>query len=182
MRAQGLALSPPIRAAEEATRVAVVAGLCATTMLFASLTSAYLVRRSFDDWRPWPALWPFFLLACAAACSGAVEVAVRGNGRPRRLGLIALSLASGLYLLGALAVMASLLFAPGALESPFLAFVALLLGVHVAHALAGGFFAFWILRPGAPASSQFGRELVRGVTHFLTAILMAIVLLLFGLQ
>lgn len=182
MRALGLESSPPRRATEEAVLVAVVGGLCATSMLFASLTSAYLVRRSFDDWRPLPALWPIFLLACAIACSGAVEVAARGSMRARRRGLIGLGSASSFYLLGALSVIASLLSRPGGLESPFLAFVALLLSVHVAHALLGGVFAFWILRQADPAASEHGLRLVGWVTHFLTALLIAIVSLLFGLQ
>lgn len=168
---------PP--ALEAATRVAVVAALSATTMLFASLVSAYLVRRSFADWRPAPAWWPAMLLASAFAASGGVEVAARGEGSRRRLGFMGLVLASALYLAGALAVIASVTSGEGGLGMPFNAFVALLLSVHVAHAILGGAFAAWILRTGLPETAL---ELARLVTHFLTALLCAIVFLLFGLQ
>ena len=167
---------------EDATRIAVVAGLSATSMLFASLVSAYLVRRSFADWRPWPALWPFMLLAFAFAASGGIEVAARGEGRRRRLGFMGLAGASGLYLAGALAVIASVASGAGGLGMPFNAFVALLLGVHVVHAILGGAFAAWILRGRTGPPSENALVLARLVTHFLTALLCAIVFLLFVLQ
>jgi len=169
-------------ALESATRVAVVAALSATTMLFASLVSAYLVRRSFADWRPSPAWWPAVLLAFAFAASGAIEVATRGEGARRRLGFMGLALASGLYLSGALAVIAAVASGEGGLQMPFSAFVALLLSVHVVHSILGGAFAFWILREAAGGRSENALLLARLVTHFLTALLCAIVFLLFGLQ
>lgn len=169
-------------ARENATRVAVVAALSATTMLFASLVSAYLVRRSFADWRPSPAGWPAVLLAFAFAASGAIEFAVRGNGERRLLGFRGLALASGLYLAGALAVIGSVVSGEGGLEMPFNAFVALLLGVHVVHAILGGAFAFRVLRVEAGGPSENALLLARLVTHFLTGLLCAIVFLLFGLQ
>jgi heme/copper-type cytochrome/quinol oxidase subunit 3 len=167
-------------ALENATRVAVVAALSATTMLFASLVSSYLVRRSFADWRPSPAIWPVALLALAFAASLGIEVASRSAGVWRRRGFIGLALSSALYLAGALAVIRRV--AVSGLETPFNAFVALLLGVHVMHAILGGAFAFWILGddPGGPSANAF--LLARGVTHFLTALLLAVVFLLFGLQ
>jgi heme/copper-type cytochrome/quinol oxidase subunit 3 len=167
-------------ALENATRVAVVAALSATTMLFASLVSAYLVRRSFPDWRPSPAIWPVALLAFAFAASLGVEVASRSAGIWRRRGFMGLTLSSGLYLAGALAVIGRV--ASIGLETPFNAFVALLLGVHVVHAILGGAFASWILRADAGGPSENALLLARGVTHFLTALLLAIVFLLFGLQ
>ncbi len=166
---------------DAATRVAVVGALSATTMLFASLVSAYLVRRSFADWRPSPGWWPVALLAFAFAASAGVEVGARGEGRERRLGFMGLALASLLYLAGALAVIASVATGEGGLEMPFNAFVALLLGVHVAHAVLGGAFAFWILGQKTGASEN-ALVLARLITHFLTALLCAIVFLLFGLQ
>src|SRR5436190_1994186 len=100
------ALVPPSAdrsaAFENAARVAVVAALSATTMLFASLVSAYLVRRSFTDWRPAPSIGLLVLAAFALAASGGLEVAARGAGARRRLGLMSLALSSGLYLLGAI--------------------------------------------------------------------------------
>ena len=167
---------------ENAARVAVVAALSATTMHFASLVSAYLVRRSFADWRPSPALWPVALLAFAFAASGGIEIAARGEGRGRRLGFAGLALASALYLAGALAVIASVALAEGGLAMPFNAFVALLLSVHVVHAILGGAFASWILRVGPGGPSENALLLARLVTHFLTALLCAIVFLLFILQ
>ncbi len=60
----------PAPSVETASRVAVVAALAATTMLFASLASAYLVRRSFPDWTaPAPVPWPFVLLGCGTWAS-----------------------------------------------------------------------------------------------------------------
>lgn len=167
---------------ESATRVAVVGALSATTMLFASLVSAYLVRRSFADWRPSPAVWPVVLLAFAFAASGGIEAAARSMGIQRRHGFMGLAVASGLYLAGALSVIVSVASASGGLQAPFHAFVALLLSVHVVHAILGGAFAVWILRHDASDASPNGLLLVRGVTHFLTALLCAIVFLLFGLQ
>ena len=166
---------------ENATRVAVVAALSATTMLFASLVSAYLVRRSFADWRPSPAWWPVVLLAFAFAASAGVEVGARGEGRRRRLGFMGLALASLLYLAGALAVIASIASGEGGLEMPFNAFVALLLSVHVVHAILGGAFSAWILGNEGGASEN-ALVLARLVTHFLTALLCAIVFILFGLR
>ena len=167
---------------ESATRVAVVAALSATTMLFASLVSSYLVRRSFTDWRPSLAWWPAPLLAFAFAASGAIEVAARGEGGPRRLGFRVLATASVFYLAAASAVIASVASGEGGLEMPFNAFVALLLGVHVVHAILGGAFAAWILRDQARGPSENALLLARLVTHFLTALLGAIVFLLFVLQ
>jgi heme/copper-type cytochrome/quinol oxidase subunit 3 len=164
-----------------ATQIAVVAALAATSMLFASLASAYLVRRSFADWRPSPALWPLFLLGFALAASGGVEVAAR-NPKRRRQGLVVLGLGSGLYLAGATLVIASVVSGGGGLTMPFNAFVVLLLGVHAVHATLGAAFSFWILRLETPDSSEHALGLTRSVTHFLTALLCAIVFLLFGLQ
>lgn len=167
---------------ENATRVAVVASLGASTMLFASLLSAYLVRRSFADWRPSPALWPLVLLAFAFMASGGMEIAARSAGAGRRFGLQALALASGLYLAGAFGVIGSVASGEGGLQMPFNAFVALLLGVHVSHAIVGGGFAAWVLRVEGGGPADQGLRLARLVTHFLTALLCAIVFLLFGLQ
>ena len=181
---RGMTATSPGRAPafENATLVAVVAALSATTMLFASLVSAYLVRRSFADWRPSPAWWPAVLLAFAFAASAGVEIGARGEGRRRRFGFVGLALASLLYLAGALAVIASVVSGEGGLGMPFNAFVALLLGVHVAHAILGGAFAAWILGHDGADASENALVLARLVTHFLTALLCAIVFLLFGLQ
>lgn len=167
---------------ERSTSVAVVAALSATTMLFASLVSAYLVRRSFSDWRPSPAVWPVFLLAFGLSASVAIEVAVRSKGIGRRRGLISLGLASALYLVGALGVIFSIVRSEGGLTPPHRAFVVLLLGVHLAHAILGAAFAGSILRDVAPGPSENSLLLARLVTHFLTALLLAIVFLLFVLR
>lgn len=162
---------------ESATRVAVVAALSATTMLFAALLSAYLVRRSFADWQPASAVWPFFLLALAFWASTAIEVAARSDGSRRRLGFVSLLLASGLYLVGALAAIVSIADGEGGLTTPFHAFVVLLLSVHVVHAILGALFAVWMFREGV--ASENSLLLARLVTHFLAALLFAIVFLLF---
>lgn len=165
----------PHPALESASRVGVVAALAATTMLFASLASAYLVRRSFPDWTE-PALvpWPFALLACASWASMGIEAACRSEGRLRRRGLINLAGASALYLTGAIAVIASIARGEGGMTVPHQAFVALLLGVHVVHALLGGAFSFLAIRV-----PDQGLSLVRLVTHSLTTLLLAIFFLLF---
>ena len=170
-----LAVSPERRA--EAARVAVVGALAATTMLFASLMSAYLVRRSFSDWRANEALWPFVLVACALAASGGVEMASRAEGR-RRSGLRVLALFGLLYLAGAVGVIASIIKGPSGLASPHDAFAVLLLGVHAVHALLGTTFATHMLRDGSDAALS----LVRLVTHFLTLMLFGIVFVLFVLR
>jgi heme/copper-type cytochrome/quinol oxidase subunit 3 len=164
---------------ESATRVAVVAALSATAMLFASLASAYLVRRSFADWRASPANWPVALMAFAIAASLGIEVAAGASGTRRRLGLLSLALGSVLYLAGALAVIAGT--AVTGLTAPFNAFLVLLLSLHVLHAILGGAFASWILRSGEGEPSLHGLLLARLVTHFLSALLGAILFLLFVL-
>lgn len=163
----------------EAARVAVVGALAAATMLFASLVSAYLVRRSFADWRANEALWPAALLACAVVASAGVEAAGRAgaDGR-RRLGLRVLGLFSASYLAGALAVIASTIAGPSGLASPHDAFVVLLLGAHAAHATLGMAFASSMFR----GSVGTALPLVRLVTHFLTLMLFGIVFVLFVLR
>lgn len=170
-----LAVSPERRA--EAARVAVVGALAATTMLFASLVSAYLVRRSFADWRANEALWPFALVACAFAASVGVEMASRAESR-RRFGLRVLALFSALYLVGAGSVVASTVRGPSGLTSPHDAFVVLLLGVHAFHALLGMTFAKRMLDEASDAALS----LVRLVTHFLTLMLFGILFVLFVLR
>jgi heme/copper-type cytochrome/quinol oxidase subunit 3 len=169
-------------ALEKATRVAVVAALSATTMLFASLASAYLVRRSFADWRPSTAAWPFLLLGFGLAASVGIEVAARSLGRRRRQGFIALASANALYLLSALSVLVSIARGEGGLTAPWGAFVALLLGLHLVHALIATGFAAWILREAAGGPEDPGISLARLVTHFLTALLGAIIFILFVLR
>lgn len=182
MSASSSASVQPTPAFEGATRVAVVGALSATTMLFASLVSAYLVRRSFADWRPAPAAWPFGLLILASWASMAMEVAFRSEGRKRARAFMSLALASALYLIGALAVTVSIAVARGGLTAPHDAFIVMLLGVHVAHAILGAAFATWVLRDTAGGPSENSLLLARLVTHFLTALLFAIVFLLFVLQ
>lgn len=168
---------------DQALRVAVVAALSATVMLFASLVSAYLVRRSFEDWRPAAALWPWALMAFGLLASVGIEVASRAAGARRRPGLVALALASGLYLLTALVVIGSTVTSPRGLAAPHDAFVALLLGVHVLHAVLGAVFAVWALRGKAlRLSSGEPFILARLVTHFLTALLLGILFVLFVLR
>lgn len=165
---------------ESATRVAVVAALSATSMLFASVGSAYLVRRSFADWeQPPSSIWPFALLAFGLWASCGIEVASRTEGRNRRRGFRAAGLASGLYFLAALAVVVSIASGEGGLTAPHNAFIVLLLSVHLVHAILGAVFARWILRDATGDLSENTLFLVRLVTHFLTLILFAIVLLLF---
>ncbi len=170
----------PAPSLERAARVAVVAALAATTMLFASLASAYLVRRSFPDWTA-PALvpWPFVLLACGAWASIGIEAACRSEGRPRHRSLVNLAAASLLYLGGAITVIVSIASGEGRLAAPHEAFVVLLLGVHVVHAILGGGFSFLALRTSA---SDRSLPLVRLVTHSLTSLLFAIFFLLFVLR
>ena len=169
-------------AVRQATRVAVVAALGATAMLFASLMSAYVVRRSFADWRPFPSRWPFLLLALGLLASAGIEVAARSGAGRRRFGLITLGGASAAYLVAASAAIASTVLSGVGLSAPHPAFVALLLGVHLVHAVAATGFAGWLLRDakGLPSPDQL--FLARLVTHFLTALLVAILFLLFVLR
>ncbi len=181
MSVSAVAPVQPTPALERATRVAVVAALSATSMLFASMVSAYLVRRSFPDWRWSPAVWPLALLAFASWASMGMEVAFRSPGGKRAPGFMNLALASGLYLIGALAVIVSIALGPGGLGAPHHAFIVLLLSLHGAHALLGAAFAAWVLSEAAGGPSENGLFLARLVTHFLTALLFAIVFLLFVL-
>ena len=174
-----LASTPRSRAEESALRVAAVAALAATTMLFASLASALLVRRAFEDWRPAAAAWPWILLGFGLAASAGMEIAARFRGRRRARGFAVVGLASGLYLAGALFVLGSLVSGENGLSRPHDAFIALLLAVHVLHAILGAAFSAWVLRTASGAWSETGLALARLVTHFLTALLAFSLALLF---
>ncbi len=167
------------QAEESALRVAVVAALSATMMLFASLASALLVRRAFEDWRPASAAWPWILLGFGLAASAGMEMAARSGGGRRVAGFAVLGLSSSLYLAGALFVLGSLVSGESGLSRPHDAFIALLLGVHVLHAILGAAFAARVLRTASGESSDIGLALARLVTHFLTALLVFILALLF---
>ena len=172
-------------ASDQAIRVAVAAALSATTMLFASLASAFLVRRSFPDWSETsPSAWPLALIACAFAASIAVEDAARTDGPRRRRALRALALSSALYLIAAGVVVVSFAFDETGLAAPQDAFVVLLLSLHVVHGLLGAAFATWALGQVdaiSPADSVGLVLMVRQVTHFLTVLLAAILFLLYVL-
>jgi heme/copper-type cytochrome/quinol oxidase subunit 3 len=165
---------------DRARHIAVVGALSATTMLFASLVSAYLLRRSFTPWREEDALWPTVLLTFASLASVGIEVATRSSGTPRRLGLGLLLLGNVLYLVGATNVILSLARENG-LASPHAAFTALLLGVHAVHAFGGSVFSLGMVRESGGAPHGTGSALARLVTHFLTAMLFAIAFVLFVL-
>ena len=166
---------------ENAARVGLVAALSATTMLFASLVSACVVRRSFADWQPASGPWPIILGGFALAASAAIEGAARARGGRRSLGLMGLALSSALYISAAFYVIGSTASGEDGLRSPFDAFAVLFLGVHVFHALIGAAFAVRILRRSVFASDD-ALLLVRVVTHFLTALLLGIIMVLFGLR
>lgn len=180
MRTLALPSPESSQAEQSALRVAVVAALSATMMLFASLASALLVRRSFEDWRPAAsAAWPWILLGFGLAASAGMEIAGRSLGRRRVAGFAILGLSSSLYLAGALFVLGSLVSGERGLSRPHDAFIALLLGVHVLHAILGTAFAARVLRASSGGSSETNLALARLVTHFLTALLLFILALLF---
>jgi len=168
-------VEPRIAPAPQAARVAVVGAMGATTMLFASLLSAYFVRRSFPDWRDSGLLWPVGLGVCALAASLGLEGSLRLPSPWRPWARGAFGLLSGAYLLGALVAVASCV--SRGLALPHEAFVALLLGTHVLHALAAVFLVRFLEGEG-----DEGRALARGVVHFLTALLLLILLVLFAIR
>jgi heme/copper-type cytochrome/quinol oxidase subunit 3 len=171
--------SAPIETAmDRARRVAVVGALSATTMLFASLVSAYLLRRSFRPWHQEEALWPAVLLTFASLASIGIEVAARASGGPRFMGLLALCLGNVLYLAGAASVILNLAGKDG-LTSPHAAFTALLLGVHAVHAFVGSIFSLAMVRESSGSLRGSGPALARLITHFLTVMLFAIAFVLF---
>jgi heme/copper-type cytochrome/quinol oxidase subunit 3 len=170
--------APIETAADRARRVAVVGALSATTMLFASLVSAYLLRRSFTPWHQEDALWPAVLLTFASLASIGIEVATRASGGPRLMGLLALCLGNALYLAGAASVILTLGSKNG-LTSPHAAFTALLLGVHAVHAFVGSVFSLVMVRESGRGLRGSGPALARLVTHFLTVMLFAIAFVLF---
>lgn len=167
---------------EHAARVAVVAALSATTMLFASLASAYLLRRSFDDWRPGPEAWPLALVVLGGAASVLVETAFRTAGNTRRAALALVAACSAFYLLATLGLIAERSFGEGGLSEPHSAFVVLLLSMHGAHAALGVLFSRWLLRGPSASLSTERWFLVRLVTHFLTLLLTMILGVLFVLR
>lgn len=182
MTSSTISRAAPPASVEQATRVAVVGALSATTMLFASLVSAYWVRRSFADWRPSSTPWAFVLLAFAVLASTGIEIASRTAGVSRRRGLTTLVLSSGLYLVGALAVIASATLDGAGVASPYNAFVALLLSLHVVHALVGATASTWVLLSADGDQGENSLALARLITHFLAALLLAILFLLCVLQ
>lgn len=167
---------------QQATRVAVVAALSATAMLFASLASAYLVRRSLPDWRPAAPGWSFLLLGLGLLASTGMEAAARSRERRRRLGLRLLGGSSLAYLITVFLIVAGTVTEPGGLAAPHQAFVALLLGLHGLHALVATLFAHFALGASHPEAAGPVLFLARLATHFLTALLVAILFLLFVLQ
>jgi len=173
--------SVPLAAQADARLVAVVAGLAATTMLFASLTSAYLVRRSFPDWSPETARWPAPLAGLGLLASMAIEGAVRSYGLRRELLLKVLFASTSAYLAAALLILVS---RGGSIDlsAPHHAFVILLLSLHVVHALIAVAFAAATPAWRSPGADPGGLRLARLVTHFLTALLFAILFLLFVLR
>ncbi len=193
MKATSALLHSRPLAEENASRIAVVAALSATSMLFASLASAYIVRRSFADWQVAAASWPWVLLLFGVGASATVELASRLGGpggqmaspepaRQRRAGrraLAGLAAISALYLAGALGVIGSIAQSESGLSRPHDAFIVLLLGVHVVHALLGGAFSVRLLRTPGHEPTAHAWLLVRLVTHFLTLLLLAILALLF---
>ena len=113
--------------------------LATVTMLFAALSSAYLVRRSGTDWRPvaLPSLvwWNTLVLAASSA--------VLELGRRRRAelglatGLAGASLLAGVFIVGQVGLWRALA-AQGIylLTNPHSSFIYLLTGVHAVHLLA----------------------------------------------
>ena len=165
---------------EAAIRVAVVAALSGTTMLFASLASAYFVRRSFADWKvPTEMRWPWALLGLALGISAGLEMSLRVRPERRRAPLAGTALLTASYLAVAIAVIGSLAASPGGLGLPHRAFVVLLLGVHVAHSIFGGVFTAALLRDASGVFSPSQVLLARMVTHFLSGLVLFIVGLLF---
>jgi len=173
-------VAPVVAAEEHAARVAVVAALSATTMLFASLASAYLLRRSFDDWRPGAEIGALVLAILGGGASAFVEIAFRASGAQQRAALRWLTACSVCYLLAALSLIVARISSEAGLADPHGAFVVLLLGLHAVHAALGVLFARSML-PSALFSSERW-FLVRLVTHFLTLLLFMILGLLFVLQ
>ena len=170
----------PSQSSLAAMRVVVVAALSATTMLFASLVSAYFVRRSFTDWAvPKDELWPWVLLSLAIGVSVGLEIALRASVEGKRIALQGAALLTASYLVGALGVIGSMVTGPGGLHTPHRAFVALLLGIHVIHSILGGVFTGALLREPAEALPSDRVFLARLVTHFLAGLVLFIVVLLF---
>ena len=179
--ARVLAMNPPARLS--VLRVGVVASLAATGMLFASLVSAYLVRRSLPDWEAIPDRRLGVLLVFAGLASLGVELGSKtGASRRVRLGGSMAVLGSALYLLLALEVLRHAIVTPPGLAAPHSAFLMLLLGVHVLHALAGGTFAILLRRAAGGSDDGDVRWALRVVAHFLFGLLAVLVFVLLGLK
>jgi cytochrome c oxidase subunit 3 len=134
---------------EEARRLGLWMFLATVTMLFAAFTSAYIVRRSGDDWQrvalP-PMLW--FSTTALAASSGALEAAWRWGARAAWITAsaamaAAVSLGAGFLLGQAMAwrqLMAAGLFLPA---TPHSSFLYMLTGVHALHVTAALLVLAW---------------------------------------
>ena len=86
-------------------------------------------------------------------------------------------------MLSAVSVLSGILLSREGLSAPHTAFVFVLLGAHVAHALLGAAFSVWMLdAKRGSVVSQTAWDLTRLVTHFLTALFLGIVVVLYGLQ
>ena len=167
----------PSPVAPRPLQVAVAAGLGATAMLFAALTSALIVRRSFPDWTS-VAARPFLSLGILALlASFSIEWHVRTRFA-RGVAFRTFLAANLLYLAAAAATIWRV--AGSGLGAPQSAFLVLFLGLHALHAAGATIFCVVVLRASgerAESDMEDGGGLARLVTHFITLLLIVILAL-----
>lgn len=144
--------------------------LAVATMIFAALSSAYIVRMGSSDWHSLPKpglLWvnTAILLLSSAALQGARWAERQGNGRGARLGFIAGAVLSALFLFGQIWAWLVLQRLGYFLNTnPSSSFFYLLTALHGIHLLGGLVVAAWTVR----SHERF--QLFVTYCHFLTIV------------
>lgn len=180
----------PGRSPQEVLRFGIWLMLGTMSMMFIGFTSSYIVRRAAGDWQPLPLPSMLWVNTIALVASSVVLEAARRAlkawdlpGAQRRLGLtglLGLAFAAGQFVawkqLAAMGVYLS--------SHPHSSFFYMLSGVHLVH-LAGGLVwflaAFVRLRRMAYAPGEDGLGLFATYWHFLGAVWLYLLLLLYVL-
>jgi cytochrome c oxidase subunit III len=157
-------------------------GLAAVTMLFLSLTSAYVVRQGLDPFWPgmrMPAVLPLNTLALLAS-SLCLEKARRAHDRTPWM--IATLLAGLLFLAGQLAAWAQLRGAGFYFAAnPHVSFFYTLTAIHALHLIGGLLALGWAAVAGDSAGERW-LNVAALYWHFMGALWLYLLILLFGIN
>jgi len=155
-------------------------GIVSIVMLFAGLTSAYIVRQAEGDWLYFDLPQVFYLstaiIITSSLSMGAAQWAIRRNNLLLSSGMLVLTLVLGgafcvTQLLGWKELVAMQVFFAGRESNPAGSFLYVLSGLHLVH-LAGGLIAMSVTTVKAllkrySVENHLGIELTATYWHFL---------------